>query len=197
MKKFIKITALIAMSLSLCACKMSAQTVKSKTGMVSVKVKNEAVTLNHVEFEFPEDYKLEEGLISEPLGISLVNVYNDDHDFIGIAADGKYDEDIDEDNFTDAVNDVIQEIYDTDGSVTFSDDPVVYGDKLGRIIVDLGGDSAIFIAELDTPNFVYMSQTEDDEDDEMIEFIESAVEQLGSDEDADVFDEEIAIVFED
>lgn len=62
---------------------------------------------------------------------------------------------------------------------------------------DLGGDSAIFIAELDTPNFVYMSQTEDDEDDEMIEFIESAVEQLGSDEDADVFDEEIAIVFED
>lgn len=197
MKKFIKITALIAMSLSLCACKMSAQTVKSKTGMVSVKVKNEAVTLNHVEYEFPEDYKLEEGLMSKPLGISFVNVYNDDHDFIGIAADGKYDEDIDEDNFTDAVNDVIQEIYDTDESVTFRDDPVVYGDKLGMIIVDLGGDSAIFIAELDTPNFVYMSQTEDDEDDEMIEFIESAVEQLGSDEDADVFDEEIAIVFED
>ena len=188
MKKFIKIAAIMAMSLSLCACKMSAQTVKSKTGMVSVEVKNEAVTLNHVEYEFPEDYKLEEGLMKKPCGISFVNVYNEDKDLIGAAADGIYEEDIDEDNFTDAANEIVKEFHDTDEDLTwYSDDPVIYGDKLGVLILELDEGYSIFVAEIDTPNFVYLTQSEDDEDDEMTECFKSVVEQLGSDEDYEIF----------
>ena len=188
MKKFIKIAAIMAMSLSLCACRVSTQTVKSKTGTVSVKVKNEAVTLNHVEYEFPEDYKLEEGLMNKPCGISFVNVYNEDKDLIGAAADGIYEEDIDEDNFTDAANEIVKEFHDIDEDLTlYSDDPVTYGDKLGILILELDEGYAVFVAEIDTPNFVYLTQSEDDEDDEMTEFLKSAVEQLGSDEDYEIF----------
>lgn len=188
MKKFIKIAALGAMSLSLCACKMSAQTTKSKTGMISVEVKNESVTLNHVEYEFPEGYKLEDGLMKDPYGISYVNVYNDDEDLIGAASDGMYEEDIDEDNFTDAASEIVKEFHDTDEDLTFyNDDPVNYGDKLGILMLEIGDGYALFIAEIGTPNFVYVTQSEDDEDDEMSEFVESVVEQLGSDEDYEIF----------
>ncbi len=188
MKKFIKIVALGAMSLSLCACKMSAQTTKSKTGMISVEVKNESVTLNHVEYEFPEGYKLEDGLMKDPYGISYVNVYNDDEDLIGAAGDGMYEEDIDEDNFTDAASEIVKEFHDTDEDLTFyNDDPVNYGDKLGILMLEIDDGYALFIAEVGTPNFVYVTQSEDDEDDEMSEFVESVVEQLGSDEDYEIF----------
>lgn len=188
MKKFIKIVALGAMSLSLCACKMSAQTTKSKTGMISVEVKNESVTLNHVEYEFPEGYKLEDGLMKDPYGISYVNVYNDDEDLIGAAGDGMYEEDIDEDNFTDAASEIVKEFHDTDEDLTFyNDDPVNYGDKLGILMLEIDDGYALFIAEIGTPNFVYVTQSEDDEDDEMSEFVESVVEQLGSDEDYEIF----------
>lgn len=187
MKKFVKVAALMVMSLSLCACKMSAQTAKSKTGTVSVKVKNEAVTLNHVEYEFPEDYKLEEGLMKKPCGISFVNVYNDDGDLIGAAADGIYEEDIDEDNFTEAANEIVKEFHDTDEDLTLYEDPVTYGDELGILIIEIDDGYAILIVEIDTPNFVYVTQSEDDEDDEMTDFVKSAVEQLGSDEDYEIF----------
>ncbi|MCR5771226.1 MAG: hypothetical protein K6G87_08360 [Butyrivibrio sp.] len=188
MRKIIKIVAIMAMSLSLCACRVATETTLSETGKITVTVNNNKVKLNHVEFEFPEDYSLKEGLIKDPYGMSYVNVKNDDGELIGVAADGMYSEDIDEDNIADAVNDIYMAFHDVDEPLQMNEDPFVYGDELTALVIQLEDGYAIFIAENDTPNFVYTTQVEDaDEDDAITDFIKSAVEQMGSEEDYEAF----------
>ncbi len=190
MKKFVKATALMAMALSLCACKMSAKTVKSDTGMIKVSIKNEEVTLNHVEYEFPEDYKIKEEMITEDIGISYVEVKNEDRDLIGVLSDGKYEEDIDEDNIAEAANDVYEKVHDVKENLGLTSDMFVYGDELAGITIGLQDGYAVFIAKLDTEEFVYIVVSEDDDDEVMEDCIKSVVEQLGSDEDYEIFFED-------
>ncbi len=190
MKKFVKAAALMAMAFSLCACTMSAKTVKSETGMIKVSIKNEAVTLNHVEYEFPEDYKIKEGTITKPMGISYVEIKNDDRDLVGVLSDGKYEEDIDEDNIAEAANDVYETVHDVEEDLGLTSDMFVYGDELAAITIKLQDGYSVFIAKLDTEEFVYIQASEDDDDEVMEDCIKSVVEQLGSDEDYEIFFED-------
>ncbi len=181
MKKFLKITAAVIMGLSLCAC--STSTVKSETGQIKVSVKDSTVKLNHVEHEFPEGYKFADATITKPIGLSVVEVKDKDGNLVGVCSDGLYKEDISTDNIIDAVNTTYMTFHNVDKPLELSEDMFIEGDKVEMLIIGLDDGQAAFIAQMGTPNFVYMTELDNDSEYVMEDFAKTAVKQLGGEGD--------------
>ena len=187
MKKFIKAVVAVAMGISLCACGVSASTVKSETGQISVSVKETTVKLNHIEHKFPEGYNFKDATITKPIGMSVAEVKDKDGNLVGVCSDGLYKEDITKDNIVDAVNAAYMTFHNVDKPLSVSEDNFVEGEKVEMLVIGLDDGQAIFMAQLGTPNFVYATELNDDSEYVMEDFAEDCVKQLGGEEEYKLF----------
>ena len=188
MKKVISVVAALVMSaVLLCACGYSASTQSSKTGRISTKIENNKVTLNHTSYEFPEEYKFEDFAITDPVGISAIQVADSNGKTMGIVSDGMYTENITEENMVDAANTVYMTVHGVDTPLELEKEMFVSGKNVKILVIGLTDGTAIFVAQTGTPNFAYMTETNDDSDLIMQDQFDQIILQLGGQEDYDMF----------
>ncbi|RKM62838.1 hypothetical protein D6856_01560 [Butyrivibrio sp. XB500-5] len=186
MKKVFKMVVSTAMcAILLCACGYSASTQSSPTGKISTKIENNKVTLNHTEYEFPEGYKFEDLALSNPVGISRVKVTDSDGQIVGICSDGMYTENITKENMIDAANTVFMEVHNIDTPLNLSEDMFVDGKNVEVLVISLDDGTAVFVGQLGTPNFAYITMGNADSESVMQGYVEQAILKLGGQEDYD------------
>ncbi|MCR4567790.1 MAG: hypothetical protein K5769_07045 [Pseudobutyrivibrio sp.] len=185
MRKILNFTLAAVVGLSLCAC--SASTVKSDAGQIKVSVKDSTVKLNHVEYIFPEGYNFFDATITEPIGMSVVEVKDQDGNLVGVCSDGLYKEDITKDNIKDAVNAAYMTFHNIDKPLELSDDMFVEGKKIEMLVIGLDDGQALFMAQLGTPNFVYATELKGDSEYVMDDFAKDCIKQLGGEEEYKLF----------
>ncbi|MCR5415933.1 MAG: hypothetical protein K6E79_03980 [Pseudobutyrivibrio sp.] len=184
MKKKIAMIIVSVMALALVGCGASVSTERSSTGQLTTKVVNQDVTLNICEHEFPEGYTITDGKITDPIGISYASI-DKDGTVVGIFADGYYEENITEDNITDCVNTVFKNIHGVDTALDITSDMYVSSDNLTTLTIGLEDGYGVFIAKMGTSNFAYITESDADTDEVMIDSIGSAILSLGDQNDYD------------
>ncbi|RKM56539.1 hypothetical protein D6853_07060 [Butyrivibrio sp. X503] len=186
MKRFFKIAAVVAMGVVLCACSMSSKSASSETGQVKITVKDSSVELNHVKHDFPKEYTVSGDIVTKPIGMSYAEVKKDGN-LVGVATDGMYKENITKDNMVDAANTAFMTFHNVDTPLEITQDMFLDGKNIEVLTIELTDGIAVFIAQTGTPNFVYMTELNTDSEKVMEDFVGSAVQQIGGDEDYATF----------
>jgi len=187
MKRIFTTAIALIMSVSLTACNFSVSTEKSETGQLTASISGTKVKLNHIEYEFPEGYSISDGKITSPIGISYATVNDADSNTVGICADGMYTENITKDNMMDAANTVYMTVHNMENPLELSEDMFLEGDNIVMLVIGLDDGNAIFIGQLNTPNFAYVTESNSDSDLVMQDLISQSILQLGGQEDYDTF----------
>ncbi|MCR5515502.1 MAG: hypothetical protein K6F41_03505 [Lachnospira sp.] len=187
MKKILKITVAMVMAASLCACGASVSTEKSETGQLNTSIVGTKVKLNNVEYEFPEGYTFDEGKVTSPIGMSYATVYNKDGNTIGVCSDGMYTENITKENMIDAANTAYMTVHNLENPLDLTEDMFLEAENVVILIIELDDGTAIFTGQLGTPNFSYITETTNDVDLVMQDYLSQVILQLGGQEDYDLF----------
>ena len=186
MKKFLSVLLVGIVALSFIACGKSYSTQSSKTGQIKTKINETEVSLNSTQFTFPEGYTLKEGNLTDPLGISLVQVEKDDA-IIGVYSDGKYTTELNEENLADCANAVYNEVHSMNETLDITPDLFLTGSSISILPIQLKDGYGIFIAHLGTKDFAYITESETDTEYVMDDCLKEIILQLGTQDDYDYF----------
>ena len=187
MKRIFRVVLAMVMAVSLCACGVSASTEKSETGQLKTSIVGTKLKLNTVEYEFPEGYTFEDGKITSPIGISYATIHDKDGDTVGVCSDGIYTENITKENMIDAANTAYMTVHSMENPLDLTEDMFLEGENVGVLIIELDDGTAIFTGQLGTPNFSYITETTNDIDLVMQDYLSQVILQLGGQEDYDMF----------